>query len=181
MTNDMGIFKTVTSTMVVCALLSLPTFASEASAQSVPNFTNNRAQAIGELTDARVVEVLREDGKVAMSGAFFEHDSATLNNSAPLVLFKLAKALEGEPDVRLAIVGHTDSTGDFNYNVDLSQRRAATVRNTLLGEPYNISEERLVAMGAGPIKPVASNLSEEGRALNRRVVFVLLGEHFKEN
>ena len=107
--------------------------------------------------------------------------NATLSSSAPLVLFKLAKAMEGEPDVRLAIVGHTDSTGNFDYNVDLSQRRAETVRNTLLGEPYNVPEERLVAMGAGPIKPVASNLSEEGRALNRRVVFVLLGEHFMEN
>jgi len=156
MTKTTGLFKTAVSTVMACAVLSLTTLATESFAQSVPNFTNNRAQAIGEMTDARVMEVLREDGKVSMSGAFFEHDSATLNSSAPLVLFKLAKAMEGEPDVRLAIVGHTDSTGDFNYNVDLSRRRAETVRNTLLGEPYNVPEERLVAMGAGPIKPVAS-------------------------
>ena len=89
--------------------------------------------------------------------------------------------METFPEMRLAIVGHTDSTGDFNYNVDLSQRRAAAVRNTLLGEPYNVAETRLVAMGAGSINPVASNLSEEGRALNRRVVFILLDEHLMEN
>lgn len=82
--------------------------------------------------------------------------------------------------MRVAIVGHTDSVGDFTYNVGLAQRRAEAVRNALLAEPNNVAPERLVAMGAGPISPVASNLSEEGRALNRRVEFVLPDEELIE-
>ena len=66
------------------------------------------------------------------------------------------------PEARLVIVGHTDSVGDFYYNIDLAERRANAVREALVGEPYNVAEERLVAMGAGPIAPVASNLGEEG-------------------
>ncbi|WP_406645688.1 DUF1214 domain-containing protein [Aliisedimentitalea scapharcae] len=138
--------------------------------------TDIRAQAIGELTDERVREVLVEEGRVSMSGGFFETDSADLGGTSNQVLFKLASAMGLHPNMRLAIVGHTDSVGDFNYNVSLSHRRAAAVRNALMGEPYNVAPERLVAMGAGSISPVASNKSDEGRALNRRVEFVLLDE-----
>ena len=76
-----------------------------------------------------MTEVLREEGKVAMSGAFFEIESATLNSSAPQILFKLSKAMETFPKMRLAIVGRTDSVGDFNYNVDChsaAPRQSAT-------------------------------------------------------
>jgi outer membrane protein OmpA-like peptidoglycan-associated protein len=141
---------------------------------------DNRAKAIGEMTDARVMEVLRADGRVAMSGQFFETDSTDLSSDAAVILFKLAKAMESLPEMRVAIVGHTDSVGDFTYNVGLSQRRAEAVRNALIAEPNNVAAERLVAMGAGSINPVASNFSEEGRGLNRRVEFVLLDEELIE-
>ncbi|NOE32248.1 DUF1214 domain-containing protein [Ruegeria sp. HKCCD7318] len=139
-------------------------------------FGQERARAVGELTDEAVVSALREDGRVSMSGGFFETDSDALTGTSPEVLFKVASAMATLPEMRLAIVGHTDSVGDFAYNIYLAERRAAAVRNALMGEPYNVAAERLVAMGAGPIAPVASNLSEEGRALNRRVEFVLLNE-----
>lgn len=177
MTRTIGHLSKAVSALAISAAL----IATGASAQAVANFTDNRAMAIGELTDARVMEVLREEGKVAMSGQFFETDSTELSSDASVILFKLASAMDIHQDVRLAIVGHTDSVGDFNYNVGLSQRRAETVRNTLLGAPYNVAAERLVAMGAGPIAPVASNLSVEGRGLNRRVVFILLDENLMEN
>ena len=141
---------------------------------------NSRAKAIGEMTDARVMEVLRSEGRVAMSGQFFETDSTELSSDAPVILFKMAKAMETLPEMRLVVVGHTDSVGDFAYNVDLSQRRAEAVRNALLAEPNNVAPERLVAIGAGPINPVASNLSDDGRALNRRVEFLLLDEALME-
>jgi len=83
----------------------------------------------------------------------------------------------GERDedcIRLAVVGHTDSTGAFEHNLELSEARAQAVVTALLNEPYNIAPTRLVAVGVGPIAPVASNLSDEGRALNRRVTFVLI-------
>ncbi|PHO02132.1 hypothetical protein CSC82_20095 [Rhodobacteraceae bacterium 4F10] len=101
--------------------------------------TDIRAQAIGELTDARVREVLVEDGRVSMSGGFFENDSAELSGTSDQVLFKLASSMGLHPNMRLAIVGHTDSTGDFDYNIGLSQRRAEAVRAALLGAPYNVA------------------------------------------
>ena len=152
----------MTALALILAVTSGP-----AIAQSL--FGQERARAIGELTDEAVVSALREDGRVSMSGGFFDTDSDALTGTSPEVLFKIASAMATLQEMRLAIVGHTDSVGDFAYNIDLAGRRAAAVRDALMGEPYNVSADRLVAMGAGPIAPVASNLSDEGRALNRRV------------
>ena len=146
-----------------------------ASAQTASSFeTDNRAKALGELTDEQVAEALANDGRVAMSGEFFETDSATLSESSADVLHKLAATMYQMADSRLAVVGHTDSTGPFEHNMELSQARAQAIVAALLKEPYNIAPTRLVAVGVGPISPVASNLSDEGRALNRRVTFVLI-------
>ena len=165
---------TAVSVVALCATMAATTV----SAQTA--FGQERARAIGELTDSAIVAALREDGRVSMSGGFFETDSDALTGTSPEVLFKLANAMASLPEMRLAIVGHTDSVGDFAYNIDLAERRAAAVRNALLSAPYNVAAERLVAMGAGPIAPVASNLSDEGRGLNRRVEFVLLDEELME-
>jgi outer membrane protein OmpA-like peptidoglycan-associated protein len=146
-----------------------------ASAQTASSFeTDNRAKALGELTDEQVAEALTNDGRVAMSGEFFETDSATLSESSADVLHKLAATMYQMADTRLAVVGHTDNTGPFEHNLELSQARAQAVVAALLKEPYNIAPTRLVAVGVGPILPVASNKSDEGRALNRRVTFVLI-------
>lgn len=166
--------KLFTVICVVCATGLTPF---SASAQA---YGQERARAIGELSDDAIIEALKEEGRVSMSGGFFEFDSAELTQTSPEVLFKLARAMDTLVEMRLAIVGHTDSAGDFNYNVDLSKRRADAVREALLGEPYNVSSERLVAMGAGPIAPVMSNKSDEGRALNRRVEFILLDEELMQ-
>jgi len=133
-----------------------------------------RARAVGELTHEGIAQALRDEGRVSMSGGFFEFDKADLTGTSSQVLFKIAKAMESIPELRLVIVGHTDSTGDFNYNLDLSKRRADAVRNALLEDPYNVEPERLVALGVGQIAPVASNKSEEGQALNRRVEFIVI-------
>jgi outer membrane protein OmpA-like peptidoglycan-associated protein len=146
-----------------------------ASAQTASSFeTDNRAKALGELTDEQVAEALANDGRVAMSGEFFETDSATLSESSADVLHKLAATMYQMADTRLAVVGHTDSTGPFEHNLELSQARAQAIVAALLTEPYNIAPTRLVAVGVGPISPVASNKSDEGRALNRRVTFILI-------
>jgi len=164
--------KTLTYAGAIMIALSIA--GSSASAQSV--YGQERARAIGEMTDEAIVAALQEDGRVSMSGGFFTTDNAALTETSSEVLFKVASAIALLEEMRLVIVGHTDSVGDFYYNIDLAERRANAVRDALLSEPYNVNEERLVAMGAGPIAPVASNLSEEGRALNRRVEFIILDE-----
>jgi outer membrane protein OmpA-like peptidoglycan-associated protein len=74
--------------------------------------------------------------------------------------------------VRLEIVGHTDSTGSREINVDLSQRRAEAVQQYLVGK--GIDESRLLTRGAGPDEPIADNKTKAGRAENRRIEFKLL-------
>ena len=75
-------------------------------------------------------------------------------------------------DVRLRIEGHTDGDGSETYNLSLSEKRAAAVRIALMKE--GISQDRLKAKGYGESQPVASNSTDEGKAQNRRVEFILL-------
>ena len=76
--------------------------------------------------------------------------------------------------MRIALVGHTDTVGGLEANINVSRARARSVRQRLI-ESYGIAEERLDAEGMGYLAPVASNLTAEGRDQNRRVEVVLLG------
>ena len=144
-------------------------------AQSLAKFgTDNRAMTIGDLSESQALTMLKDQGRVSMSGTFFDTNSAALISGANEVLFKLARVLEGLPGTRLAVVGHTDNTGSLDTNLKLSQARAQAVVDALLAAPNSVAPERLVAVGVGAIDPIASNISEEGKALNRRVTFVLI-------
>lgn len=83
------------------------------------------------------------------------------------MLDKVAQTLSQHPDVAATVVGHTDSTGNPNYNLQLSQRRAQSVAG-YLGD-RGIPRARLAAEGRGQTQPVADNATEAGRAQNRRV------------
>lgn len=82
-------------------------------------------------------------------------------------LASLASSLKTYPNSTVDIIGHTDNTGTAAYNQDLSQRRASSVASILVGN--GISSSRLRAFGRGEDQPIASNLTPEGRAQNRRV------------
>lgn len=118
---------------------------------------------------------MREDitstGKAVLYGIHFETDAATLTSDSDATLEEIATLLGDDPGLKLHVVGHTDDVGTLEYNLDLSSRRAAAVRAALT-ERFGIAAERLVANGVGPLAPVASNESEQGRALNRRVELV---------
>jgi len=101
----------------------------------------------------------------------FAVDSASLRPDLEADIRALGASLNRYPNSFVDIVGHTDNTGDASYNLDLSQRRANTVRNVLISTGVNGG--RLNAIGAGENSPVATNLSPEGRAKNRRVEFVI--------
>jgi outer membrane protein OmpA-like peptidoglycan-associated protein len=73
--------------------------------------------------------------------------------------------------MKIYVVGHTDSVGDFDYNIDLSRRRATAVVEVLVAQ-HGIDRGRLEPHGVGPLVPVSSNTSEDGRAKNRRVELV---------
>jgi OOP family OmpA-OmpF porin len=94
-----------------------------------------------------------------------------LKNSFPL-LNRAVKVLKDFPDVRLEISGHTDSVGKADYNRDLSQKRADSVKAYLVSQ--GIAADRLEAVGYGMDKPIASNKTKSGRSKNRRTEFNLI-------
>lgn len=106
-----------------------------------------------------------------IEGITFETDSANLRSSSFPVLDRAVEVLKGFPDLTVTIVGHTDDVGTHEYNLDLSQRRAEAVRTYLISK--GIEEQRLKALGKGKTEPVDYNGTEEGRAKNRRVEFLL--------
>ncbi|OOR89386.1 hypothetical protein B0181_06785 [Moraxella caviae] len=85
---------------------------------------------------------------------------------------KAANFLKDYPDAQVIVEGHTDSRGSETYNQALSERRAAAVRQSLITD-YGIAPNRISAQGFGELRPVATNDTEEGRQLNRRVMVVV--------
>lgn len=102
----------------------------------------------------------------------FATDSFTVRDSLRPELAKVARHLLKYPKSTIQVIGHTDSEGDAAYNIGLSQRRANAVADVLQsgGVPYT----RLTTIGRGEEQPVASNLTEEGKAQNRRVEIVVI-------
>jgi outer membrane protein OmpA-like peptidoglycan-associated protein len=99
---------------------------------------------------------------------FFDQDSAVIGSQYGPFLRRIADALAENPGASAILEGHTDSTGEEGYNLELSSRRAIEVRNALVDE-LHISATRLTAIGAGAAAPVQPNSSAAGRAYNRRV------------
>jgi outer membrane protein OmpA-like peptidoglycan-associated protein len=110
---------------------------------------------------------IAEAGFVAVYGIHFDTDKADLKVGAAKTLEEVVKLLGSHPDLAVEIQGHTDSTGGDEHNLQLSRRRAETVKRYLL--LYGVAEGRLRSTGFGEEKPVGDNATEEGRALNRRV------------
>jgi fibro-slime domain-containing protein len=114
---------------------------------------------------------LRERRRVTVYDLRFAFDSAELTDESLVTLAEIAKLLQDDLDLRLRVEGHTDNVGAPTYNARLSQRRADAVKMHLV-RTFNISPARLETRGFGDTKPVADNVSEEGRARNRRVELV---------
>lgn len=109
--------------------------------------------------------------QLTLSNVLFKTDSATLVPGATGNLDRLADVLKQHPDLSVEIDGYTDSTGNPDYNMDLSQRRADAVRSALVSR--GIDPSRILARGYGENAPVATNDTPQGRQLNRRVEVVL--------
>ena len=86
-----------------------------------------------------------------------------------MILDNVAKIFKKYPGEKFEIVGHTDSWGRDEYNMDLSRRRANSVKNYLIAQ--GIDSTRLFTAGCGERMPVADNSTPEGRAINRRIEF----------
>ena len=105
------------------------------------------------------------------SDILFQPDSAQLGPATRGTVEEVADVLSDYRKTAVVVQGHTDSTGPANHNLNLSQRRAETVESALVS--HGVAPQRVVASGYGETMPVATNSSERGRQLNRRVEILL--------
>jgi len=124
------------------------------------------------VADAKsLAQDIRTTGHASVYGIHFDFNKATVKQESEPTLKEIAKLLKQDPKLNLYVVGHTDSVGKIAYNMKLSQTRAEAVVKALVTK-HGVSPNRLKPYGVGPLAPVASNETEEGKALNRRVELV---------
>lgn len=114
---------------------------------------------------------LEQNGYVVVEGIYFDTDKTTVKPESKPALEEVSKLLKSNTALNVFVVGHTDMQGNLAHNMQLSEGRAKTIVNTLVSD-YGIAAGRLEGHGVGPLAPQASNKTENGKALNRRVVLV---------
>ena len=128
------------------------------------------------LADVRFAEGCRPakdmlaEGKLVTYGIHFATGSDVVQAESAPILRQIATYLEGKPDVKLKITGHTDNVGKPAANLDLSKRRAAAVAGVLSSQ-FGVATDRFETDGKGDTQPLSANAKPEGRAMNRRVEF----------
>ena len=117
--------------------------------------------------------VITREKLVISDKVYFDTGKATIQRRSNILLDEIARIVKDHPDVpKVVIEGHTDSTGKYENNVKLSERRAEAVRAYLLKK--GVPTQRLEAKGFGPDRPVATNDTAIGREANRRVEFIIV-------
>ena len=101
------------------------------------------------------------------SDVMFDHDSSVIKAGAYDEIVRVARVLNQYPQTTIVVSGHTDSTGSDAYNQSLSERRAMSARDVLVGQ--GVIPGRISTIGYGESRPIATNATPEGRQLNRRV------------
>ena len=138
--------------------------------EALQNFISNVRIAVAA-PDMR--NKLLTDGKLVTHGILFDVNSDKIKPESYGTLREIAKVLSENADVKVKIVGHTDSDGADAANMDLSKRRAAAVKNAL-SDNFGIDASRMQSDGKGESEPSSPNTTAEGKANNRRVEFVKL-------
>lgn len=114
---------------------------------------------------------LLNEGRFSTTGILFNASSYTVLPESNGVLNEIAAVLIKNPDLKIKIIGHTDSDGSEAANLELSKQRAASVKQVLINQ-FNIDAIRMETDGTGELNPVSDNTTKEGKANNRRVEFV---------
>ncbi|MBI2518836.1 MAG: OmpA family protein [Bdellovibrio sp.] len=124
------------------------------------------------VVNAAVLEKsIADEGHVAVYGIEFDTGNAELKPTSSPIITEIAKLLNADPKLKIYIVGHTDNVGGLEQNLDLARKRAASVCKVLITH-HKIGADRLSPQGVGPLVPLATNGTHEGRARNRRVDLV---------
>ena len=116
---------------------------------------------------------LLTEGKLVTYGIYFDVNKDVVKAESFGTISEIVQTLKENPTVRIKIIGHTDSDGDDAKNLDLSRRRALSVKNTLVNQ-FGIDASRIQTDGKGETEPLAPNTTSESKAKNRRVEFIKL-------
>ncbi len=117
-------------------------------------------------------KTLNSSKAFVMKTLHFDHNSDKIREESLYDLKRFADFLKAHPHLKIAINGHTDSDGDDNFNLKLSERRTESVKNMLV--LYGCDKSRLTCKGFGETQPIQSNSTPEGKQINRRVEFVIV-------
>lgn len=123
------------------------------------------------VTSKEMAEEISTSGSVAIYGIYFDTNSSDMKPESNETLKQIASLLNDNKKLKLLVVGHTDTEGNFAYNMELSTKRAASVVKGLTAK-FGLQADRLSSVGVSYACPVASNKTEEGKAKNRRVTLV---------
>jgi OmpA-OmpF porin, OOP family len=118
------------------------------------------------------VAAIEENVTITLNNIFFDFDKTTLKSESFPELNRIVDLMNGRTTMQVDIAGHADATGETQYNLELSKRRAQAVQQYLIGK--GIAESRISTSFYGESKPVESNASKEGRRKNRRVEFKIV-------
>lgn len=114
---------------------------------------------------------IKATGHVSVYGIYFDTGKSEIKPESDAALAEIAKLLKGDAGLKVNVVGHTDNVGGIDSNMELSRARADAVVQALTSK-HGIEAKRLRSYGVGPLAPVASNKTEDGKAKNRRVELV---------
>ncbi len=137
-------------------------------------FENARVKSyiLADLAEEELLQLTTALGN--FSDAYFEFDDYRIGEASYPILDQVVVIMNRYPTLKMEIAAHTDNVGSFEYNMNLSQRRAQSMIDYLVAK--GIDASRLIGKGYGHSRPIASNTTEEGKMLNRRVEFIILDE-----
>lgn len=138
------------------------------------NFDIPNAAAYQEIEKDIYLKKVEVGKEIVLRNIFFDFNKATLRPESKYELERLAKLMNENPTLKIEISGHTDNIGSAAYNKTLSEQRAKSVVDYLIG--VGIAANRMTYVGYGFDKPIASNDTEEGRQLNRRTEFKIISK-----
>ena len=135
----------------------------------IGQYMDRQQRALEQATQGTGIDVTRQGNDLFLnlpSSVTFATNSSAISSSFAPALIDVAGVLRDYPETIVEVIGHTDNTGDYGYNIGLSERRASSVAGALVNRGVS---QRIITDGAGEASPVASNDTLEGRAQNRRV------------
>ena len=125
-----------------------------------------------ELNKDLYLTPIEKGSSIRLNNLFFDFNKSDIKKESYPELERLVDLLQKNPTIKIEIAGHTDNVGDQDYNLKLSQQRADAVVSFL--KTKKIADDRIKGVGYGKNKPIANNETEEGKAINRRVEFLIL-------